>query len=126
MRLPEIGVALNRNHYACWGADTLEKALPKKCPRCGAKLLRRKGKTAMQNKGNEMKYKCGAQYKEKPQCQTHTEVYWGICPARAEPHHCDMAKLAHDTPPGIVADKLNGLGLLEEEAAVRKLCEYGD
>lgn len=25
-------------------------------------------------------YECGASYRPKSQCQTHTNVYWGICP----------------------------------------------
>lgn len=122
MLLPEIGVALNRNHYACWGADTLEEALPRMCPVCGAKLKTTK-KALRSTIPSPIKYVCGAEYKEKPQGQTHTEVYWGVCPARAEPWTCDSAGMAHDTPPGLVADKLNDMGLLEAEASVRRQCK---
>jgi hypothetical protein len=113
MILPEFGVALNRNHYACWGADHLMDALPRACPACGAKL---KPKYA------NMKYVCGAKYEEKPQGQTHTAVFWGTCPARAEPYECEKAKLAPNTPPGIVADRLEELGFTEDAEHVRKSC----
>jgi len=117
MILPEIGVALNRRHYACWGADTLEEALPKVCPCCGAKLL--KGMMGQP----VMLYECGAKYTNKPQGQTHTDVYYGICPARVDPWICEKAGLAPDTPPGIVADKLADMGLTEEEALVKMSCK---
>lgn len=116
MILPEIGIALNRNHYACWGADTLELALAangadKVCPCCGAKRI-----------GKKTKYRCGAEYTSKPQGQTHTEVYWGHCPTRADPWLCEKAGLPPDTPPGVVADKLGDMGLEEDETAVRRQC----
>jgi hypothetical protein len=64
--LPELGVIVNPHHYASWGHKVL--TVPEKCPHCGAK---RKG---------ELGYECGAEYGEKPQCQTHTRVWWGSCP----------------------------------------------
>lgn len=113
--LPEFGVALNRNHYACWGADNLMDALPRKCPCCGAKLI---------PKYVAMKYACGARYTSKPQGQTHTDVFWGICPARAEPHLCEKAGLAPDTPPLIVADKLDDMGFEDDATTLRREIEH--
>jgi hypothetical protein len=68
--LPEIGVARNREHYASWGADAL--AFPPQCPCCGAEL--------QSSSEWEAHYICGAKYSPKPQCQTHTDVWWGQCP----------------------------------------------
>lgn len=67
--LPEIRVARNRDHYACQGADKLE--FPAKCPACGAPKTNEDSYSAA--------YSCGAAYSPKPQCQTHTDVYWGVC-----------------------------------------------
>ena len=110
MILPEIGVALNRNHYACWGGESLEKVLPLQCPCCGAKRV--KGKP---------KYQCGAEYKSKPQGQTHTDVYWGECPARVDPLLAANLGLAADTPPEIVADVCFEANLHEDEADIRRM-----
>lgn len=69
MPLTEIGVILNPEHYAAWGSMDGSPHWPESCTVCGADHIQ------------DGRYGCGAEYSRKSQCQTHTEVYWGLCPS---------------------------------------------
>ena len=49
---------------------------PATCPACGA------AQVSEYTMGNT--YECGGGYRPKDQCQNHTDVYWGKCPAVKE------------------------------------------
>lgn len=75
--LVEVGVCRNPNHYASWGSNDGKPHWPKNCSCCGAEIV-----IGMPGKGAGFSalYACGAVYRLKPQCQNHTDVYWGSCP----------------------------------------------
>lgn len=53
---------------------------PKSCPICGAPSKPNTKPTYY----NGPVYECDGQYTDKAQCQNHTDVWWGICPAKKE------------------------------------------
>jgi hypothetical protein len=63
---PEIAMSSER---------TKEPPMPQYCPKCEA------GITGTNSEGYPI-YKCGGEYVRKPQFQTHTHVWWGICPVK--------------------------------------------
>jgi hypothetical protein len=67
--LKRIGVMRNPDHPYSWGSRTGKPEYPESCPVCGS---------ASQEPGQ---YECGAKYEQISQCQTHTAIYTGYCPA---------------------------------------------
>jgi hypothetical protein len=59
----------------CRGENIEPPIFPDNCPICHAKKI-------SENKDiyrESCKYKCGGEYKPKPQIQNHTDYYWGRC-----------------------------------------------
>lgn len=71
--LPEVGVCRRPEHPASWGSRDGKPHFSNTCPCCGQKLVFKDGWVA--------EYACGAKYTMKPQCQNHTDVFWGTCPS---------------------------------------------
>lgn len=62
----------------CRGEECGPPAIPAACPSCGAPVVEHKDKGMGWESAT---YKCGGRYESKPQCQTHTDIWWGHCPA---------------------------------------------
>lgn len=67
------------------GADAPPPTFPDACPCCGAAKTR-EGYTDYKGEFHEgvfrwgtVEYACGGSYSPKPQCQTHTDKWWGRC-----------------------------------------------
>jgi hypothetical protein len=76
--------------YRCRGDECDPPAFPAACPACAAPVVEHKDKGAA---WEVVAYACGGKYEPKPQCQTHTDIWWGHCPAINE------VSIAHDVAP---------------------------
>lgn len=68
--------------YQCRGYDCPPPAIPDRCPACAAPKVSHVGRGTFGGHGYDVAtYQCGGKYEPKPQCQTHTDKFWGSCPA---------------------------------------------
>jgi hypothetical protein len=79
--------------------------IPGRCPVCKALCIER---DSVGQPWESAKYRCGGEYKSKPQIQNHTDKWWGSCP---KVELCAKMGLNLDVPEKVLYDALIDAGI---------------